>query len=64
MACNSAERGGWKSLFNGRNLNGWIKLNGQAEFRVENGELVGVSTMNTPNTFLSTKREYGDFILE
>ncbi len=64
MACNSAERGGWKSLFNGRNLNGWIKLNGQAEFRVENSELVGVSTMNTPNTFLATKREYGDFILE
>ncbi|MBR2398331.1 MAG: DUF1080 domain-containing protein, partial [Alistipes sp.] len=64
MACNSAERGGWKNLFNGRNLNGWIKLNGQAEFRVENGELVGVSTMNTPNTFLATKHEYGDFILE
>ena len=64
LSCESAERNGWKLLFNGRNLNGWTKLNGQAEFRVENGEIVGVSTMNTPNTFLATKREYADFILE
>lgn len=63
-SCESAEQDGWKSLFNGRNLKGWTKLNGQAEFRVENGELVGVSTMDTPNTFLATKDEYGDFILE
>ena len=63
-SCESAENDGWKSLFNGRNLRGWVKMNGSAEFRVENGELVGVSTMNTPNTFLATKREYSDFILE
>ena len=64
VSCNSAEKDGWKSLFNGKNLRGWEKLNGSAEFRVENGELVGVSTMNTPNTFLATKRQYSDFILE
>ena len=63
-SCESAENDGWKSLFNGRNLRGWVKMNGSAEFRVENGELVGVSTMNTPNTFLATKREYSDFILK
>lgn len=55
---------GWQSLFNGKNLRGWVKLNGNAEYRIENGELVGVSTLNTPNTFLATEREYGDFILE
>ena len=60
----SAERDGWKSLFNGKNLRGWVKLNGNAEYRVEKGELVGVSTLNTPNTFLATEQEYGDFILE
>jgi hypothetical protein len=31
----SAERDGWKSLFNGKNLRGWVKLNGNAEYRVE-----------------------------
>ena len=60
----AADKGGWTKLFNGRNLRGWVKLNGNAEYRVEKGELVGVSTMNTPNTFLATEREYGDFILE
>jgi hypothetical protein len=55
---------GWKDLFNGRNLKGWTRLNGKAEYKVENGEIVGTSTVNTPNTFLVTKKNYGNFILE
>jgi len=31
---------------------------------VENGELVGRTVMNEPNSFLSTEKQYGDFILE
>ena len=58
------EKDGWVSLFNGRNLKGWTKLNGNAEYRVEDGAIVGVSALNTPNTFLATKERYGDFILE
>lgn len=58
------EKDGWTKLFNGRNLKGWVKLNGNAEYRVENGEIVGISTPNTPNTFLATEKNYGDFILE
>ena len=54
----------WVELFNGKNLRGWEKLDGTAEFRVENGEIMGVSTMDTPNTFLATKKYYDDFILE
>ena len=54
----------WVNLFNGRNLNGWTRLNGTAEYRVEDGAIVGTSKMNTPNTFLATKKMYGDFILE
>ena len=56
------ERDGWTKLFNGRNLKGWVKLNGNAEYRVVNGEIVGISTPNTPNTFLATEKNYGDFI--
>ena len=54
----------WTDLFNGKNLKGWKKLDGSAEYRVENGEVVGVSRTGTPNTFLATKEVYGDFILE
>ncbi len=55
---------GWTDLFNGKNLKGWKVLNGTAEFKVEDGVIIGVSKMNSPNTFLSTKKNYDDFILE
>lgn len=54
----------WKSLFNGKNLKGWKTLNGTAEYRVVEGAIVGTSKLGTPNTFLRTDKEYGDFILE
>ena len=57
-------QGDWEPLFNGKNLKGWKKLNGAAEYRIEDGAIVGVSRVNTPNTFLCTDRTYGDFILE
>ena len=54
----------WENLFNGRNLRGWEKLNGTAEYKIEDNAIVGISKMNTPNTFLATKKMYSDFILE
>ncbi|MEM8866064.1 MAG: DUF1080 domain-containing protein, partial [Planctomycetota bacterium] len=45
-------------------IDGWIKRGGEARYRVEEGAIVGTSVMDTPNTFLCTPREYGDFILE
>ena len=54
----------WKKLFNGKDLNNWILYNGKAEYRVENGEIVGKTVYGTPNSFLTTKELYGDFILE
>lgn len=58
------ENDGWIKLFNGRNLKGWVSMGGRAEYRVEDGAIVGVSTLGVPNTFLATKQSYGDFILE
>ena len=55
---------GWQDLFNGKNLDGWRVLNGKAEYRVENGTIVGVTKTNTPNSFLATEKDYGNFILE
>lgn len=54
----------WKPLFNGKNLNGWTRLNGKAEYKVADGTIVGKPKVGEPNTFLATKAEYGDFILE
>ena len=54
----------WEPLFNGKNLNGWERLNGKAEYKVEDGAIVGYTKADTPNTFLATKKDYGDFILE
>ena len=51
-------------VFNGRNLEGWTTRGGDAKYAVENGEIVGRSVPNTPNTFLTTDKEFGDFILE
>ncbi len=52
------------ALFNGKNLDGWVQRGGQAKYHIEGNEIVGTSTLNTPNTFLCTVRDYGDFILE
>lgn len=54
----------WISLFDGKSLKGWKQLNGQAKYRVENNQIVGTTVSNTPNSFLATEKDYGDFILE
>ena len=55
---------GWTELFNGRNLDGWEQRSGTAKYRVEDGAIVGTTVLKTGNTFLCTKKTYGDFILE
>ena len=54
----------WTSLFDGNSLTGWKKLAGNANYQVENGAIVGITTPGALNTFLVTEKEYGDFILE
>lgn len=56
--------GEWKQLFNGKDLSGWERVNGTAPYAVENGAIVGVTKVGTPNSFLATTETYGDFILE
>jgi len=57
-------KGNWQDLFNGKDLNGWKKLNGTAKYKIEGDAIVGISELNTPNTFLATEKMYTDFILE
>jgi hypothetical protein len=55
---------GWTSLFDGKTLKGWKKLAGDANYKVQNGTIIGTTVANTGNSFLATDKEYGDFVLE
>jgi hypothetical protein len=61
---NCAEGDGWVTLFDGKTLDGWIQKNGMATYRVENGTIVGRTAKGSPNSFLCTAQEYGDFELQ
>lgn len=54
----------WTSMFNGQTLEGWTLKNGSASYRVENGAIVGRTNQGSPNSFLCSVVEYGDFELE
>lgn len=54
---------GFVPLFNGKDLSGWTQLGGKADFKVEDGAIVGTTAAKTPNSFLTTRRHYADFDL-
>ncbi len=55
---------GWVSLFDGKTLNGWKQAVGTGKYNVENNMIVGTTVAGSPNSFLISEKEYGDFILE
>jgi len=64
---NGWQTSGWQSLFNGKDIAGFVQLHGQAQYMMENGEMVGISTPDTreiyqanfiPNTL--TEKEVSD----
>jgi hypothetical protein len=59
-----AADGEWVSLFDDKSLDGWIQKNGTATYRVEEGAIVGQTTPGSPNSFLCSEKDYGDFELE
>ena len=58
------DKDGWVNLFNGKDLSGWEQHGGKARYRAESDGIVGTTVPKTPNSFLCTKKHYGDFILE
>ena len=54
----------WRSLFDGETLDGWHVRGGVAKYHVEEGAIVGTTVEGSPNTFLCTENDYGDFVLE
>ncbi len=55
---------GFVKLFDGKTLTGWKQEGGKAKYTTENGVIVGTAVPNTPNSFLCTKKQYANFILE
>jgi 4-hydroxy-4-methyl-2-oxoglutarate aldolase len=54
----------WTPLFDGRTLNGWSVHSGFAKYEVQDEAIVGTTVKGSPNSFLCTDRQYGDFVLE
>ena len=46
------------------NLDNWTTLGGKAPYRIEQRTIIGTTVHHSPNTFLTTKKKYKDFILE
>ncbi|WP_297795355.1 DUF1080 domain-containing protein [uncultured Eudoraea sp.] len=66
LGCSGSEKDTepWISLFDGKTLNGWTIKGGEAHYEVRDEIIVGSTVHDTPNTFLTTDKMYGDFILE
>jgi hypothetical protein len=68
VSCTSASAkvngGDWTRPFDGMTLDGWEVRGGFAKYHVENREIVGTTVEGSPNTFLCTKKQYGNFVLE
>lgn len=54
----------WKPLFNGTDLSEFTVEDGIATYEVKAGVITGTTAVPSPNTFLATKAEYGNFELE
>lgn len=60
----AGEKSGWVNLFDGKTLDGWIQHNGTATYKVKDGTIEGTTSEGSPNSFLCTKKNYGNFELE
>jgi hypothetical protein len=54
---------GFTPIFNGKDLEGWTKVNGNGKYKVEDDAIVGYGKNIKGNTFLRTEKTYGDFDL-
>jgi hypothetical protein len=60
----AATPGPWISLFNGKDLSGWVVPSPNPYWRIENGVLVGESDDKRTGSMLWTERKFGDFVFE
>ncbi len=55
----------WVSLFDGKTLDGWkMADHGKAKYEVKDETIHGQTVEGSPNSFLASAKEFGDFELE
>lgn len=65
LVAQTAFTGEWVDLFDGKTLKGWKKSTlGSANYTVVEDTILGETVEGSPNTFLMSEKEYGDFELE
>ena len=62
-ASNYAADKKYKAIFDGKTLEGWTQRNGTATYRGEKKSVVGKTNEGSPNSFLCSDKEYGNFDL-
>ncbi len=55
---------GFTSIFDGKSLDGWSQKNGSATYEISDGTVLGTTVENSPNSFMCSEKEYGDFELQ
>lgn len=55
---------GWTPLFNGKDLDNFVQHNGTAKYKIDGDAILGTTSEGSPNSFLCTKKTYGDFELK
>jgi opacity protein-like surface antigen len=64
LAASTVSAADWVNLFDGKTLDGWIQKNGTAKYKVVDGTIHGTTNEGSPNSFLCSEKEYGNFELE
>ncbi|MGJ8696977.1 MAG: 3-keto-disaccharide hydrolase [Verrucomicrobiaceae bacterium] len=54
----------WTQPFNGKDFTGWSIKSGNATYEIKDGTIIGTTNPGSPNTFLVTDKQYGDFELQ
>ena len=63
VSANAADE--WIDLFDGKSLDGWSVKSGFATYKVgKGGVIVGTTKEGSPNSFLTSDAQYGDFELQ
>lgn len=60
----AAHHGDWKPLWNGKDLSEFQQFNGTGKYWIEDDSIVGQTREGSPNSFLCTRKLYGDFELK
>lgn len=60
----AAQPEGWVPLWNGKDLSDFHHFNGTAKYWIEDGAIVGQTREGSPNSFLCTRKRYGNFELK